>query len=199
MTVPGAHAGGASPIAASEATASTAASTGTAGTGAGATSMGATRPDAARPDGAGMSRATEVVLAVLGAALVLAAAWAAPWLRFVLTVALAKASAVLGILLLLRAGQVSFGHALYVAAAAYAVAFGASAVPEALLLLPLAALFAAGLGLLVGLFVVRYREIFFGMLNLAISMVFYSVLEKFYAVTRGTDGMRIRVPTVFGA
>lgn len=138
-----------------------------------------------------MSRAAEAVLALLGAALVLLVAWRLPWLRFVLTLALAKGLAVLGILLLLRAGQVSFGHALYVACAAYAVAFGAGWVPEALLLLPAAALLAAALGLLVGLFVVRYREIFFGMLNLALSMVFYSVLEKFYALTHGTDGIRL--------
>ncbi len=101
-----------------------------------------------------------------------------PWLRFVLTIALAKGLAVLGILLLLRAGQVSFGHALYLALAAYTVAFGAVLVPEALLLLPAAALLAGIVGLLIGLFVVRYREIFFGMLNLALSMVFYSVLEN---------------------
>jgi ABC-type branched-subunit amino acid transport system permease subunit len=35
-----------------------------------------------------------------------------------------------------------------------------------------AALLAGTVGLAVGLFVVRYREIFFGMLNLALSMVF---------------------------
>ena len=35
-------------------------------------------------------------------------------------------------------------------------------------------------GLLIGLFVVRYREIFFGMLNLAFSMVLWSLLEKFF-------------------
>ncbi|KAA2212374.1 branched-chain amino acid ABC transporter permease [Teichococcus oryzae] len=143
-----------------------------------------------------MSRSTEILLALIGAALVLALAWAVPWLRFVMTIALAKGLAVLGILLLLRAGQVSFGHALYLAFAAYAVAFGASVVPETLVLLPLAALGAALLGLVVGLFVVRYREIFFGMLNLALSMVFYSVLEKFYAITHGTDGIRLP-PTTF--
>mgnify|MGYP004532456487 CR=1 FL=1 len=144
-------------------------------------------------------RTVEIGGALGGAAMLVLLAWAVPWLRFVLTVALAKGIAVLGILLLLRAGQVSFGHALYVALAAYAVAFAAPLVPDAAVLLPLAAIGAAAVGLIVGLFVVRYREIFFGMLNLAISMVFYSVLEKFYAVTRGTDGMRIRVPTVFGA
>lgn len=143
-----------------------------------------------------MRRHAELLLALLGVLAVLAIGWAVPWLRFVLTLALAKGLAVLGILLLLRAGQVSFGHALFVAFAAYVVAFLAPLLPEALLLLPVAALGSALLGLLIGLFVVRYREIFFGMLNLALSMVFYSVLEKFYALTHGTDGIRL-APTRF--
>ena len=104
----------------------------------------------------------------------------------------------LGILLLLRAGQVSFGHAMFLAAGAYTVAFAAPSVPETLLLLPAAAVLAGVAGLLIGLFVVRYRDIFFGMLNLALSMVFYSVLEKFYAITKGTDGIRVPQLSVAG-
>ncbi len=49
-----------------------------------------------------------------------------------------------------------------------------------------------------GLFVVRYRGIFFGMLNLAFSMIFWSILEKFYHVTGGADGIRLTRPTVLG-
>ena len=52
----------------------------------------------------------EPFLALALAGAIIAAAIAAPWLRFVLTIALAKGIAVLGIMLLLRAGQVSFGH-----------------------------------------------------------------------------------------
>lgn len=141
---------------------------------------------------------TEAALALAGAAALVAVAFAAPWLKFVLTLALAKGMAVLGILLLLRAGQVSFGHALYVAFAAYIVAFAAPLLPEALVLLPLAAAGSAVLGLVIGLFVCRYREIFFGMMNLALSMVFYSLLEKLYHYTRGTDGIRVLAPTVAG-
>ncbi|MFC3126053.1 branched-chain amino acid ABC transporter permease [Pseudoroseomonas globiformis] len=143
-----------------------------------------------------MSRRSEIILALLAATLVLVVGWAVPWLRFVMTIALAKGLAVLGILLLLRAGQVSFGHAMFLAFAAYIVAFGASVIPEALILLPLAALGTALLGLVIGAFVVRYREIFFGMLNLALSMVFFSLLEKFYSITHGTDGIRLP-PTTF--
>lgn len=132
------------------------------------------------------------------AALVIGLAAGAPWLKFVFAIALAKGLAVTGILLLLRAGQVSFGHALYIAAGAYTVAFARPHVGEMLLLLPLAAAAGAIVGLAIGLFVARYRDIFFGMLNLAFSMVFYSLLEKLYEYTKGTDGIRVERPTIAG-
>jgi branched-chain amino acid transport system permease protein len=143
-------------------------------------------------------RLPEAVLAGLGAAALVLVAFLAPWLKFILTVALAKGIAVLGILLLLRAGQVSFGHSMFLAVGAYTVAFLAPAMPEALLLLPLGALLAGILGLVIGLFVVRYRDIFFGMLNLALSMVLYSLLEKLYDLTKGTDGIRVAGLTFAG-
>jgi branched-chain amino acid transport system permease protein len=136
---------------------------------------------------------------VVGTGLV-AAALLLPWLKFVLTIAMAKGLAVIGILLLLRAGQVSFGHALYIAASAYTVAFAAqnANLADVAVLVPAGILVSALLGLLVGLFVARYRDIFFGMLNLAFSMVFYSLLEKAYAITKGTDGIRVPLPRVAG-
>lgn len=140
----------------------------------------------------------EAALAIAGIAALLLAAWLAPWLKFVLTVALAKGIAVLGILLLLRAGQVSFGHSMFLAIGAYTVAFLAPRTPEALLLLPLGAVLAGLFGLAIGLFVVRYRDIFFGMLNLALSMVLYSLLEKLYSITKGTDGIRVAGLTFAG-
>ncbi|NMJ44069.1 branched-chain amino acid ABC transporter permease [Roseomonas sp. JC162] len=143
-------------------------------------------------------RKIEPILAILVAAAMIVAAIAAPWLRFVLTIALAKGIAVMGILLLLRAGQVSFGHALYIAFGAYTVAFLAPRFGDAMILLPLAALGAGVLGLLIGLFVTRYRQIFFGMLNLAMAMVFYSLLEKLYAITKGSDGIRVEIMPIAG-
>ncbi len=140
----------------------------------------------------------EPLLAALGAFALIACAWAVPWLKFILTIALAKGIAVLGILLLLRAGQVSFGHSMFLALGAYTVAFLAPTEPEVLLLLPAAALVATGFGLVIGLFLVRYRDIFFGMLNLAFAMVLYSLLEKLYAITKGTDGIRVAGLTFAG-
>lgn len=124
----------------------------------------------------------------------------ATWTTVVLTLALAKGLAVLGIVVLLRAGQVSFGHALYFAASGYTVAFIASALGggETLLLLLTGLASAALLGLLVGLFLVGYRYIFFAMLNLAFSMVLYSLLEKFFHITGGSDGLRVPRPTLLG-
>ncbi|MBB1493039.1 MULTISPECIES: branched-chain amino acid ABC transporter permease [unclassified Paracoccus (in: a-proteobacteria)] len=116
------------------------------------------------------------------------------------TMVLAKGLAVLGILVLLRADQVSFGHAMFFAAGAYTAAFLTAAWRDIdLILLLVATLAVTGIaGLLIGIFVTRYRGIFFGMINLAFSMVLYSILEKAFHITGGSDGLRIRRPTLLG-
>lgn len=125
---------------------------------------------------------------------------AAPWSQVVLTLALAKGLAVLGIVVLLHAGQVSFGHALFFAVAAYMAAFLGKAFGGGELISMIVLGLGASLtfGLLVGLFVVRYRHIFFGMLNLAFSMIFFSILEKFYHITGGSDGLQVARPSILG-
>ncbi|KQI68789.1 branched-chain amino acid ABC transporter permease [Loktanella sp. 3ANDIMAR09] len=142
---------------------------------------------------------TRHFLPLLALLLLLFVPMAAPGLQILLTLALAKAIAVMGVTLLLRAGQVSFGHALFFGISAYAAAFIAATSLDDLVLLLIAGTAGAALsGLLVGLFVVRYRGIFFGMLNLAFSMIFWSILEKFYHYTGGADGLRLPRPTVLG-
>ncbi|MEM7025959.1 MAG: branched-chain amino acid ABC transporter permease [Pseudomonadota bacterium] len=125
---------------------------------------------------------------------------AAPWSQVVLTLVIAKGLAVLGIVVLLHAGQVSFGHALFFGIAAYGSAFLGKWLGggELILMLVFGTLVAIALGFLAGMFVVRYRYIFFGMLNLALSMILYFVLEKFYEYTGGDDGMVLARPTVLG-
>ena len=132
--------------------------------------------------------------------LALTMAWAAPWSQVMLTLALAKGLAVLGVVVLLQAGQVSFGHAMFFAAGAYAAAFLGKAMGggDLVLLLLAGVLCSALFGVVVGVFVVGYRYIFFGMLNLAFSMVLFSLLEKLYHFTGGSDGMRVARPTVLG-
>jgi len=124
----------------------------------------------------------------------------APWTKVMLTLAVAKGLAVLGIVVLLHAGQVSFGHALFFGVSAYAAAFLGRALGggELLTMVAMGVLSSLVIGLLVGLFVVRYRYIFFGMLNLAFSMILFSVLEKFYHFTGGSDGIQVARPSVLG-
>ena len=122
------------------------------------------------------------------------------WVLFLLTVAGAKALAVLGVVLLLRGKLLTFGHALYYAAGAYAAGMAVKYldVREALVLLALALLAGALLSALLGLLVARYRAVYFALLNLAFSMVLYGILLKFYSVTGGTDGLGIAEPTLAG-
>jgi branched-chain amino acid transport system permease protein len=122
------------------------------------------------------------------------------WILFLLTVAWAKALAVLGVVLLLRGGLLTFGHALYYAVGAYTVGLAVKylGVREGLLLLGLALLTGAAASALLGLLVARYRAVYFALLNLAFSMVLYGVLLKFYSVTGGTDGLGVPAPPLAG-
>lgn len=122
------------------------------------------------------------------------------WLVFILSLALAKGLVVLGVVLLMQAGLVSFGQGLFFAAGAYAVGFALKygLVQEAFSLTVLAILVGLGLAALTGLLIARYREIFFAMLTLAFSMVLYGILVRAYGLTGGTDGVRIPPPTLLG-
>jgi branched-chain amino acid transport system permease protein len=149
-----------------------------------------------------MGRRPPLLLAAagLGLAAAILLPFVSPSLVTLFSLILAKGIVVLGIVILLQAGQVSFGHAMFFSAGAYAVAFwGRYVTPSDMLLyLLLGAVSGGALGLVVGLFVVRYREIFFGMLNLAFSMVLWSLLEKMFHYTNGADGIRVPRPTIAG-
>jgi len=146
-------------------------------------------------------RRLPLLVAVLGLLLFLAVPPFLPrWTLFLLTLAWAKAMAVVGIVLLLRGGLVTFGHALFYAVGAYAAGFASKGlgVRDALALVALGVVAGAGMAALLGAFLARYREVYFALLNLAFSMVLYALLLKFYWVTGGTDGMRFPSPTLAG-
>jgi ABC-type branched-subunit amino acid transport system permease subunit len=121
------------------------------------------------------------------------------WAMFIMTIALARGLVVLGLLLLLRAGLVSFGQALFYCIGAYAAGglgrfFGVSDIfLEMLVGGALAGLAAFVLGFLLA----RYRSIFFGLLSLALSMILYGLLVKTEALG-STDGFNILPSTLFG-
>ena len=145
-----------------------------------------------------MARAKIAVVVLALAALLLPIAL--PWIKTPLIMATAFGIAALGISILIISGQISFGHALYVCAGGYIAAFAVRewAFLDSAVLLCIGALTGAVLGVIIGSFVVRYRGIFFGMLNLALSMVLFAVLGKFFTYTGGTDGLRLERTPFFG-
>lgn len=143
---------------------------------------------------------TPAIAAIVLLALALLLPVALPWMKTAIIIATCFGIAALGVSVLIRAGQMSFGHAMFSCAAGYAVAFAARAWPQldSTVLIALGTVVGGVSGLVIGAFVVRYRAIFFGMLNLALSMVLYAVIGKFFNLTGGTDGMRLARSTFLG-
>jgi ABC-type branched-subunit amino acid transport system permease subunit len=140
---------------------------------------------------------TAPVLGLLAAA---AAGTVLPdWIISLATIAFANGLVVLGLIVLWRAGLVSFGQALYYCVGAYAVSLTGrwTGITDALLLVLIGGLSAALVSFVVGFLLARYREIFFAMLSLALSMILYGVLVKTESLG-STDGFGVIVPTFFG-
>jgi ABC-type branched-subunit amino acid transport system permease subunit len=140
------------------------------------------------------------LLGALGfAAVALAAPWLPAWLVSLATIAFANALVVLGLIILWRAGLVPFGQALFYAIGAYAVALLGRYTPlRDVFAMVLVGAVAAGLtAWLIGFLLARYRDIFFAMLSLALSMILYGVLVK--TETLGsTDGFHVEAGSFLG-
>jgi branched-chain amino acid transport system permease protein len=137
---------------------------------------------------------------VLGAALLAAASFALPdWMIFLATVIIAKALVVLGLIILWRAGLMSFGQALFYGVGAYAVGLAqlALGLRDAFLLVIIGVVLAAAVAFVLGFLLARYRDIFFAMLSLAFSMILYGTLVK-SASLGSTDGFAILQPRFLG-
>lgn len=121
------------------------------------------------------------------------------WAIFLGIVSLAKGLVVLGLMLLWRTGLVSFGQGLFYGAGAYTVGVLPQyvAITDALLLVAIAAIGAGLLAFLLGFLLRRYREIFFAMLCMAFSMIFYGVLVKSESLG-STDGFNVVQTSFFG-
>jgi len=121
------------------------------------------------------------------------------WTLSLATVAASNALVALGIVILARTGNVSFGQGLFFAAGGYGVALvaNASGLTDAVAQMLIGGIASGLLGLLIGPLIARYSGIFFGMLTLALSMVFYGALLKSSALG-GSDGFNVGRPTLFG-
>ena len=121
------------------------------------------------------------------------------WTLSLATIAASNALIALGIVVLARTGNVSFGQGLFFAAGGYGVALIANAwgVTDAVAQMIIGAVCGGLLGLVIGPLIARYSGIFFGMLTLALSMVLYGALVKSTALG-GSDGFNVGRPSLFG-
>jgi len=121
------------------------------------------------------------------------------WMISLATIAFANGLVVLGLIVLWRAGLVSFGQALYYCIGAYAVALVGrwTGMTDALVLALIGGGSAGLVAFGVGFLLARYREIFFAMLSLALSMILYGLLVKTESLG-STDGFSVIAPTFFG-
>jgi ABC-type branched-subunit amino acid transport system permease subunit len=138
------------------------------------------------------------ILGVVFVALVVAGPMLPQWAMFLVTIAIAKGLVALGLMLLLRAGLVSFGQALFYCIGAYTAGsigrfFGIS---DMLVQMLVGGSAAAIVAWLLGFLLARYRGIFFGLLSMALSMILYGVLVKNEALG-STDGFNILPTTIF--
>ena len=144
-------------------------------------------------------RASHILGALAFIALAAIAPWLPPWLVSLATIAFANALVVLGLIILWRAGLVPFGQALFYAIGAYAVALLGRYTPvrDVFVVVFVAAICAGFAAYIIGFLLARYREIFFAMLSLAMSMILYGVLVK--TETLGsTDGFHVEAGTLLG-
>lgn len=150
-------------------------------------------------------RGSSAVLTLAFLVLVVGGWWLPPWAQSLFVLALGKGLVVLGLMLLMRCGLVSFGQGLYYCLGAYAAVSATRLLdlPESLLTtdaiaMPLfGAVIAAFVAWLLGFLLARYRAIFFAMLSLAFSMILYGLLIKM-SVLGSSDGFNIAWRTIAG-
>ncbi|MCK9261051.1 MAG: branched-chain amino acid ABC transporter permease [Azoarcus sp.] len=142
---------------------------------------------------------TEIWL-VVSALVLLASAFLLPnWLTFILTLALAKALVVQGVVIQMRAGLVSFGQGLFFCIGGYSVGMGGAFlnIHDAFVLVALGVAASVGVAAILGLLMTRYRDIFFAMLSLALSMILYGLIVKNQALG-STDGFNVHDVSFLG-
>lgn len=146
-----------------------------------------------------MANRSQIIGGLAFAAAAVAAPFLPDWVVSLATIAFANALVVLGLIVLWRAGLVSFGQALYYCLGGYVVALIArwTGFTDAFVLVLLGGIAGGIVAFILGFLIARYREIFFAMLSLALSMILYGVLVKTESLG-STDGFSVLTPTFIG-
>lgn len=121
------------------------------------------------------------------------------WGMFLINVSLCYGIVVLGMMLLMRTGVVSFGHGLYYCLGAYAAGTldQVYKISDMAVMLVAAVIVTALTSAALGLLLRKYRDIFFAMLSLAFSMILYGLLVKTSSLG-SSDGFNIAASKIAG-
>ena len=124
---------------------------------------------------------------------------ATDWLRFLVQMSLATFLVVLGVMLQMRAGLVSFGQGLYLCLGAYVAGMAGYfwGITDVFLLLLAGTAACVLLSVVLGYLLVRYRGIFYANFSLALSMILYGLLVK-AEILGSTDGFNVPPSTFLG-
>ncbi|MCM0614192.1 branched-chain amino acid ABC transporter permease [Marinobacter sediminum] len=146
-----------------------------------------------------MSKRSLALLCILGLATLTGGLLLPNWMSYLFTIAMGKGLVVLGLVLLMRAGLVSFGQGLYYCVGAYVTGMLTqfAEVTDVLLILLASVSVSVAIAATIGLLLCRYREIFFAMFSMAFSMILYGLLVR-NQVLGSTDGFNVANPSLLG-
>ena len=147
-----------------------------------------------------MKRDPTLPILIAGSVILLAVGPFLPrWAMFLINVSLCYGIVVLGMLLLMRTGVVSFGHGLYYCLGAYAAGTldQVFKISDMAVMLVAAVVVTALASAALGLLLRKYRDIFFAMLSLAFSMILYGLLVKTSALG-SSDGFNVAASKIAG-
>lgn len=145
------------------------------------------------------SRATVIWYALLGAVLI-----AAPFLvqsYYLSQIVFVLIYAIVGVAMNIlsgQAGQISIGHAAFLAIGAYSAAISAKYGIPLPVYIVLAGAFTGLIGYLVGLPALRLHGIYLAIATLAFAFIVEEIIARWERVTNGNEGMMLAPPTLFG-
>jgi ABC-type branched-subunit amino acid transport system permease subunit len=121
------------------------------------------------------------------------------WIVNYIQVSLGTGLVALGVMIQMRAGLVSFGQGLYFCIGGYAAGMAGKflGISDIFLLLICGLVASVSIAFAAGFLLRRYREIFYAMLSLALSMILFGLLSKL-EVLGSTDGFNIPSATYLG-
>ncbi len=142
---------------------------------------------------------TELAL-LAGMPLLIAMLFVLPqWVLNYVQVSLGTGLVALGVMIQMRAGLVSFGQGLYFCVGGYSAGLAGRMfnISDIFLLVLIGVLVSLVISFTLGFLLRRYRDIFFAMLTLAVSMILFGILTSTEELG-STDGFNLPAPTYLG-